>query len=152
MCHIIFIMHTRNADTLIRGHLVQLAFSALSLSCTTELFHTGWYGDLVGQNKSLWVLAQKQIPKPWVCYYVKEGNAPELDLCHRHGAINMYDVIDNDRRSGVFPGKYHKQNERGRESVGNGLYPVVGTDLWLVNTEEHASMLAAHGLRARCAV
>ena len=153
MCFIVFIMHTKNDDTIMRGRLMSLAFQTLGLACQTKLFDTeSWFGDLVKQNRTLADLASNGVPKPWICYYVKEGSAPEMDLCHRHGAINMYDVIDNDKRSGVFPGEYGGAGRQpGRDHYGQGLtrvHPVSGVDLWLVNTKEHADMLTSNGLRA----
>ena len=134
MCRLLFVLSTGNDDTLMRGRFMHAAFSVMQLSCTTSIVGIGWRTSLLPLHDSLKMLAASEAPKPWACYFVKEGTKEEADLCHAHGALTLYDVIDNDKRSGAFPGPW--------------FGPVPGIDLWLVNTEAHAALLRGRGLRA----
>lgn len=104
MCVILFIRRTNNGDTVMRGVLPQLVLEH-TRACASALIDVNWFAEMPSFNESLsrhfW-----RAPKPRVCYFVKEAWGPEPDLCHFFGAYSIFDVIDNDRRSGVFPGSH----------------------------------------------
>ena len=102
MCMVVFIKRTNNGDTIMRGVLANLATAQLGLRCASALITVGWYADLLRLQVTL-ERAFEGRAKPWACYFVKEAWTPEHDICHRAGAYSLFDVIDNDKRSGVFP-------------------------------------------------
>jgi len=143
MCKIVFLTRTNNGDALIRGHLINQAFAHLQLRCRSELVGVNWYANLVTLNKTL-TSAFAHAPRPHAVYFVKELWGPEPDLVHLVGAYTIFDVIDNDKRSKIFP-VYRKDSPAGK--VGSIRYdPMV--DMYLVNTRNHADYLRACGARA----
>lgn len=143
MCKIVFVERTSNGDAVMRGRLINQAFAHLQLRCRSELVGVSWYANLVTLNKTL-TTAFADAPRPHAVYFVKELWGPEPDLVHLTGAYTLFDVIDNDRRSRVYPGSrsnYHMG------TVG-AITPNRMVDLYLVNTRNHADYLRARGVRA----
>lgn len=140
MCKIVFIRKTFLGDTIIRGHLTDLAFAQLGLRCKSEVVHVEWFANLVKLNRTL-TMAYNGHRKPWVAYFVKEAWLPEPDLAHLVGAYAVFDVIDNVKRSRVWP---NTSNDMGTTNV----VPNNAVDLYLVNTRWHASVLNDMGVAA----
>ena len=100
MCKIVFIRKTFNGDTIIRGHLTDLAFAQLGLRCKSEVVRVEWFANLVKLNRTL-TMAYNGHRKPWVAYFVKEAWLPEPDLAHLVGAYAVFDVIDRDKSGAI---------------------------------------------------
>ena len=129
-----------------RGVLNREAYDALNLTCTTTDLYQPWagpYGPLVRRLYYNLQALRAQTTKRLVCYFPKETWGPETELCHRMGAITLFEVIDNDKRSGIFFGSNYTWKGKPRE-----LLPPPSVDLWLVSTRLHASMLRTRGIRA----
>ena len=143
MCKIVFVERTSNGDAVMRGRLINQAFAHLQLRCRSELVGVSWYANLVTLNKTL-TTAFADAPRPHAVYFVKELWGPEPDLVHLVGAYTLFDVIDNDRRSKIFP------NSRTDFGLlrGGTILPNRMVDMYLVNTRNHADYLRASGVRA----
>lgn len=122
-----------------RGTMADLATAELGLRCRSQLLTVGWYAKVPLLNQSLH-LAFSGAPKPHVCYFIKEAWGPEPDVCHHVGAFTVFDVIDSDKRSGVFPGAHVFKAQL--------LAIKPNIDLHLVNTEYHATYLRSVGVSA----
>jgi hypothetical protein len=138
MCVIVLIRRTSNDDTIMRGILAHLAMKEMR-DCSSSLLTVGWYAELPQLNHSLSV-AFATAPSPHVCYFLKEAWGPEPDLCHHAGAYTVFDVIDNDKRAGIFPGSHIFKSQL------LAVKPFI--DLHLVNTEYHAAYLRSVGVYA----
>lgn len=141
MCKIVFLKRTNNGDALIRGQLINQAFAHLQLRCRSELVGVNWYANLVTLNRTL-TDAFAHAPRPHAVYFVKELWGPEPDLVHLVGAYTLFDVIDNDKRSKIFPGSRTDFSKTG------AILPNRMVDMYLVNTRNHADYLRARGVRA----
>ena len=138
-CHILFIRHTLGGDAKMRVQLGREAYDALNLTCSSSEHGLPWagsYGPLVRKLYYSLQALRAQTSKRLVCYFVKEGWGPETELCHRYGAITLYEVVDNDKRSGIFFGYNYSWKGSPRD-----LLPVPSVDLWLVSTRKHVAAL-----------
>lgn len=94
------------------GVLVHLAFGQLAASrpsstCQAhdiQIPHGASFGAaLATLNETFSALVAANASRPWACVFIKEGSGVHMDACHRAGAATLFEVIDNDRRTGVFP-------------------------------------------------
>ena len=147
MCKIVFLIRTRDGASLIRGFLIAQAFEHLQLRCKSELVRVTWYANLVTLNETL-TTAFAHAPRPHAVYFVKELWGPEPDLVHLVGAYTLFDVIDNDKRSRIYPDSRTDLHDRRKAVVVGSITPNKMVDMYLVNTLNHADYLRARGVRA----
>ena len=67
---------------------------------------------------------------------------------HLVGAYTLFDVIDNDKRSRIYPDSRTDLHDRDAAAVVGSITPNKMVDTYLVNTLNHADYLRARGVRA----
>ena len=67
---------------------------------------------------------------------------------HLVGAYTLFDVIDNDKRSRIYPDSRTDLHDRRKAVVVGSITPNKMVDMYLVNTLNHADYLRARGVRA----